>query len=433
MSQSCDLPVIRHELCDMKKTSDSLDITAPTRQRLSRWWAVAGLMLLASTWRLWIPQTEFPQVPVFRWSGTIPAWLEWSYLFLLVVALVRIALRREDKVEWLVAAGSLFLLTLIDQHRLQPWAYQIWLMSFVFASPKAATTDDEDEGPLRRLWLRLDSIALLKSLTISIYFWSAISKCDRAFVATHGQTLVQALGSALRVEVADWPVAVRWWFAAAIPVAELLVALGLCWNRTQRPALLGAISLHGILLIALGPFGLNHSPGVLLWNLAFAGHDWLLFGHERSPLHVAQPECSFFKVVRGLIVCACLWPLAEPFGGCDHWLAWSVYSTRTERVSVTLSEEGVKRLPPDVRRLVANGELPLDHWSLDVLGVPVYPQERFQLGLVEWLRLRCGDDNIVEATVIRPASRATGEVVAQRFSAEQLDERLDSFWLNARP
>lgn len=55
-------------------------------------------------------------------------------------------------------ATALSVLILIDQHRLQPWAWQLLLMSCVFATRSANAT------------------RLLMLLTISVYFWSAVSK-----------------------------------------------------------------------------------------------------------------------------------------------------------------------------------------------------------------------------------------------------------------
>jgi hypothetical protein len=134
-----------------------------------------------------------------------------------------------------------------------------------------------------------------------------------------------------------------------------------------------------------------------------------------------------------VILFAALWPITESFGLCDHWLAWSVYSTRTERVSVMLSAEGIRRLPAPAQGLITGGELPLDRWSLASLQVPIYPQLRFQLGVVEWLRQRCGADNVVEVIVVVPGSRLTGDAATEFLPADQVPHRLLTFWVNGFP
>ena len=126
----------------------------------------------------------------------------------------------------------------------------------------------------------------------------------------------------------------------------------------------------------------------------------------------------------------CVWPMSAHRGLCDHWLAWNVYSSRIERVGVTLTEEGVRRLPEPARRLVVDGELWLDRWSLVALDVPIYPQLRFQFGVVESLRRRCGAENLVEVSVQH--SQSEGGFL-ERLTVEDFDERRHLFWINAQP
>ncbi|TXT28457.1 MAG: hypothetical protein FD138_2587 [Planctomycetota bacterium] len=94
---------------------------------------------------------------------------------------------------------------------------------------------------------------------------------------------------------------------------------------------------------------------------------------------------------------------------------------------MTLTDEGLRRLPESARRCVADGELPLDRWSLTALDVPIYPQLRFQFGVVEWLRQRCGEENLVELIVQKGGSGI------ERLTVEQLDERRREFWISTRP
>ncbi len=402
-------------------------------RRLARWWAFAGLTLFAATWKLWTPQTEFPQMPLLGWAGSLPLFVDWLAFGVLLGALILATWNPDSRRNWLMFAVSLSVLILLDQHRLQPWAWQLLLFSICWTLA--------DVGQVFNLPYML--------LTISIYFWSSVSKFDAGFFASHGQTLVEALFQSVRINAAGWPANVKWWLAFALPLGELLVTIGLCWPRTRRMALIAATALHVGLILALGPLGLGHRPGVLLWNIAFVGHDWLLFGRrasgvskvtrsvsegERSADIDSRPnalERSPSLTLRvTFILIACVWPITERWGLCDHWLAWSVYSTQIERVGVTLTEEGAQRLPESARRLVVDGELWLDRWSLNALDVPIYPQLRFQFGVIEGLRRRCGADNVVEVNV-QHSQRDGGAV--ERLTVEQCDERNRAFWINTRP
>ncbi len=392
---------------------------------LRRWWAVAGLALFGATWKLWTPQSEFPQVPLFGWAGSLPLFVDWLVLGVLLGSLASNVRRPDSRRSWIAFAVSLGVLIVLDQHRLQPWAWQLLLMALWWSSARAGQVT------------HLPCIAL----TISIYFWSAISKLDANFVASHGQTLIESLFRSVGINAMNWPASVKSWLAAFLPVGELLVAIGLCWPRTRRAALIAATALHVGLILALGPLGLGHRPGVLLWNLAFIGHNWLLFGQrtcgsftptrsvsERTSLPTSRAPSLTLRV--SLLVFVCVWPVTERWELCDRWLAWSVYSARSERVSVTLTDEGLRRLPESVRSCVTDGELPLDRWSLAALDVPISPQLRFQFGVVEWLRRRCGEENLVEV-IVQHSHGAVGEI--ERLTVEQCDERRRMFWINAQP
>ena len=241
--------------------------------RLRRWWAICGLALFAVTWRLWVPQTVFPQVPLFRWGSVLPSAVDGACFGSMIVALIAAAIGlprfARTQITWplfaVACAGSI----VFDQHRLQPWAWLLLLMSLLFRC-----SDEGKSSTAGRL--RMPSAeTLLQWLTISIYFWSAVSKFDRSFFATHGPTLVEALFRS--IGAVGWPGTVKWWLAVALPLGELAIAVGLSWPRGRRLALWCAIGLHLALILALGPFRLGHRPGVLLWNVAFIGHDWLLF------------------------------------------------------------------------------------------------------------------------------------------------------------
>ena len=393
---------------------------------LRRWWAIAGLALFGATWRLWTSQTEFPQVPLFGWASALPSFLDGLVFGVLLASLAFAAWKPDSRRIWMTLTVTLSALIVLDQHRLQPWAWQLLLLAFWWGTANVGQVFNLPVKP--RDW-QVENLPHV-ALTISIYFWSAVSKLDAEFFVSHGPTLVEALLGAIHIDATAIPVRMKWWLATMLPLGELLVAVGLCWPRTRRAALIGATGLHVGLLLALGPLGLGHRPGVLLWNVAFLGHDWLLFGRQCKGVRMTMRRSSLVTIRAGVLALACLWPLTECWGWCDRWLAWSVYAARSERVSVTLTAEGQRRLPESARRCLVEGELRLDHWSLAALDAPIYPQLRFQFGVVEWLRRNCGDDNLVEVLVQH--SQGVGGTI-ERITVEQLSERRRQFWIGAQP
>lgn len=135
--------------------------------------AVGLLSLIAATWKLWIPQSAFPQVPLLRAACELPGWIDWTCLAVLIVASVAlfIAARpgRFRRISAAAVASALAAFFVLDQHRLQPWAWQFFLLSLLLALA--------DDSTVRRGWVWL---------VISIYFWSAVSKLDYTFC--HDQT-----------------------------------------------------------------------------------------------------------------------------------------------------------------------------------------------------------------------------------------------------
>ena len=133
-------------------------------RRLAAWTAISSLALMAATWRLWIPQTIYPQVPAFESLCTAPAWLDWLGLGGTLIGLVILALTSRRRAVQFGCASvlvSLLLLFSLDQHRFQPWAYELWLFCMI--------------------WLccfDFDRLKLMRWLLISVYFYSAFGNLD---------------------------------------------------------------------------------------------------------------------------------------------------------------------------------------------------------------------------------------------------------------
>ena len=419
--------------------ADSID---PDRALLLRYaLASAGLTLFAATWRLWTPQTVYPQVPLFGWACQLPRWLDWCGAGGIVASLL-VVLFADPRIRGgAYALGSFAFclagLMLLDQHRIQPWAYQFLLIAIVLAVLPS--------GP-GIFWLRV--------LTVSIYFHSAVTKLDASFLETLGQRFLDVPFGLIQVSIENWPLPVRGMAAAVFPVGELLIAVGLCLPRVRRGALAAAIAMHFAMFLILGPWGLQHRAGVLIWNVFFAVQDWILFGRSvsriagsasNSPNDVSNAESpvkvSAVRLMEGLIVAAVLLPLLEPWGLWDHWPGWGLYASRAQRVTVFVHEAGRRRLPREIQAFLISTEpsdpwqrLRIDRWSLDVLAAPIYPQSRFQLGVAAALDRCYGLNEQLEVDIEEAADRWTGERSRHRLrGGRPLAEACEAYWFNGRP
>jgi hypothetical protein len=451
---------------------------------------VAGSLcvLIGATWPLWLPRGEFPRVPFFGWCAGIPDWLSLTVLvgFGLAALATAICGARFRASRWaaMVWVLALLVLVLADQHRLQPWVYQLVVLEILLTGVSAA-----------------ESIALARMLVASIYFFSALSKLDRSLFDAGGGQIVDGLVRCFGLAGAlgdDNRILLR-----GLVVSEMLVAVGLCWRRSRKFAWPASIVMHVLLLAALSPWGAPSKPAVLLWNAYFILQNVILFGvagelpavapAATSPPAVAtgwhwrlarqwsvvglrewlvrlgamptgfgghvghtkdmptqsrghgtqqlEPVGLVGWLARGLAAFVILFPLTQPFGLCDVWPAWAVYATGPERLRILIGEKDRGRLPESARAHVGSPRFEdglclvrIDRWSLDACDAPLYPQNRFRLGVALALADRTG---LIESIVVEidgPADRFTGKRTTRRLEGRSaIVAELARYWLNGFP
>ena len=274
-------------------------------RNLFRLLAGGYVILLVSTWPLWISSGGFPQVPLFHVLIEAPRSIDWGLIVLLIIALLAIALSKDftyRKRACVISAASSLGLVCLNQHRFQPWVWQFFILSLVLAAAQASTA--------RLAW---------RWLTIGIYFWSGLSKLDSEFGLQHGQFLLEGLFKSVGLTnfLRSWPSGIRHSVASAFPAVEFLIALGLSWQITRRTAVYGAAMMHLCLFLALGPLGQNHQPGVLVWNLFFLVQNAIVF--RRQPIEAVQepntPNITTFgfgdRFAKLVVAAALIWPATE--------------------------------------------------------------------------------------------------------------------------
>lgn len=381
-----------------------------------RFLAAFGLALMTSSWPLWTPQTVYPQVPLFGWARGLPMWLDWIFCGTLLASLVALltggALRRSAAAvdtapavrPWRAAvsrAGWLGLLLafaaacLTDQHRCQAWAWQFALVAILMLLARKSSA----------------ALTCVRLLVISVYLYSGLSKFDHAFITGYGQQLWSALLLPAGISLELQSETLRRVLAAGLPLAEFAAGLALFWPRSRRWGTLAVILMHGLLILALGPFGLNHEPGVLFWNMFFIAQAVVLFGSARRLESAQVPESdrpgaatrsasrlrawSDEQALALALTAMLLVPLLEPWGWIDPWPGWALYAANPERVVVQIDVSGEFSLPDQLQPFFTEpefysrwGRLDLGRWSASALGAPIYPEDRFRFGAARAIGLR---------------------------------------------
>jgi hypothetical protein len=424
-------------------------------------WTSATIVLVGLTWRLWTGTSDFPQVPLFSWLVDFPpivdqllsAGLMISCIILLthsigficfqaIACAVRINFSRKTRVEIVTAATWLFIVSLaglflLNQHRLQPWAWQFMLYALIavvtsgFQSahgPHDQATAAAKDNP-RVFGVRSnDCITAARWFTASIYFHSAIGKFDYQFIHGLGRQLAEAglellgLGSILRFDL----------LPVSMPAFELAIAIVLLIAPLKKWGVIMAVVFHGTLLVTLGPWGMNHHTGVLVWNLFFAAITTVLFWpyfFAGPSTAESTPDKSLVErlpiTIHSLILTTILvgYPLLPM---CDHWLAWGLYSPNNSRADLEV-------IRPNEAEVSRFDRVDLGAKSLQALNIPLYPEARFQLGVAIAIE-QSGELQSPCRIIIRSRSdRFTGKRESIDFSPTRWQRSPVDFFFNWHP
>jgi hypothetical protein len=403
----------------------------PTAEELGRSFArvrlalgVCTLAMLILSWPLWVDTPEFPRVPFVPRIPELHGPASWVAYGLLLAAVAASA----AGFAWRLLLGlSIVLLVALvaqDQHRFQPWVYQYLMTGLALATCS-----------------RAKALGLARLFIVALYAHSGLSKLDVSFCRELGNTFLETSVRPLGLVPAHWPLALRTGAILAMPAAELLIAIGLCFPQTRRAALVGAIGLHAALIGVLGPWGLGHSTIVLVWNASLVVEDVLLFGSiARDPVPGAERETLLSGLTTWAFLLATLLPFGERWGIWDTWPSFALYASHPEKTEVLVHEDDLAILPAAVARYVATGgsgpwrRLNLTNWSRAVRGVPVYPQARAGTGLAEALAAQTSGRQPIGLIVWSRADRWTGRRTRlECWGLGAIRRRGDSYRLNAHP
>ncbi|MGB7328166.1 MAG: hypothetical protein WBD31_25040, partial [Rubripirellula sp.] len=302
--------------------------TNHTEWTFQRFWAGLAIGLICATWRLWFPSvadSSYPAIEFFESLAGCPEWILDATSFVIVAALIAIAgfgnATPIVRTGWIVVVVGLVVSFALDQHRMQPWAYQLAIYALMFASL--------DPTRLRR-WII--------PMAASVYIYSAMGKFDFQFAHTVGQDFLAAVARPIGVNLDAVNETTRARLAMVFPATELLAGLALLIRRVRRVAGVIIMVMHATLIAILGPWSLDHSLGVLTWNAAlmFQAYWWMVRRPSLSPTTAShddgdkkQPGTLWTQLTMLVVVLALVAPLTERWGVWDHWLSWSLYSPHT--------------------------------------------------------------------------------------------------------
>jgi hypothetical protein len=409
-------------------------------------WSVTGLILFSATWPLWWNSDSiFPAVPFVggisapRFEAGLTIGLLASLLIVLISSICKYS-------QWTRRASVLFVLcdavsVLFNQHRLQPWMYHFLILGAVgaLACNRADQSSDvesqsdndsvDESSPTFRNLLSTHA-GLLLVVTSSIYIWSGWSKLDYSFANSYGQLFVDTLVEPLGFRTHLWSDSARQVTALALPLGEVLAGVLILLRRTRNIGFGLSLMMHVSLLMIVGPLGLRHENGVLIWNIFFIVQNVFLW--RILPKGSAQPTTS--RRARVLVILVVVLPSLRMFGSLDNWPAWAVYASNSARVHVLIDTTTVESDFPmyylEPRRVQTTYEyFRIDRWSIVSSNAPVYPQDRYYVAIC--LRLYETNPNLKMEFVWESASnRWTGKRTQHVLrTKDELLEFSNRYWL----
>jgi len=331
--------------------------------------------LVICSWPLWWGNSSFPQVPLLPvvpgilWSRILTAAFVMSAILIAARPISAVSGKFLSRCPVVVALLAGLAMVVLNQHRLQAWHWLFLLNLFwrLLLPDKAWFT-------------------VMRHTISSVYVCSALSRISAAPLSGMPGAIVFKSLAMLGFSDLSPDSRLPMVFCHSLILSELLVGLLLLTKRTRSAGCIGAILLHVSLLIVLGPFGLNHHAGVLLWNLCFLCVVPVLFWRD-TPAEIMEAK-KLNGVTRTAIMLTWLFPLSGLIGLADNWPSWQLYSSRPESWILLVHRDDCNQLPRTVAEFTGEPSplsdwcpIKLDRWSLAETGSPLYPEDRFQLAV----------------------------------------------------
>lgn len=384
------------------------------------------LLLMLSTWKLWTRQNDFPTVPLL--PITIPALVlpvASAILFLTCLLIIYRSVLNQgthttpqgaDRRLCGIALISGLIPVLCNQHCLQAWHWLFLVtMLLTVTSPAQAL------------------VPSLRMIIGTLYICSGLSR-----ITTNPQAGVAGMITRQLLDLLPGtgpldPASVNL-LCHSLTLIEIVTGC-LLFSTSKLPTTLGitlSILMHAALLLALGPFGLNHHAGVLFWNLCFPVIVPILFFNRPSP----APGAAKWPVGALLVG---VFSVSGLFGFADNWPSWQLYSSRPESWTLWIHRTDTPQLPGSLQNWLAASSqdnwipIRLDRLSLQSTGSPLYPEDRFQLAVISEVLRKIPATVQIRVTIEEPHpflwwTRSSRELPS-RLSIEQQHA---NFLLNSR-
>jgi hypothetical protein len=329
--------------------------------------AVATLVCVAFSWRLWISTRLYPLAPLFGLVPPFPYPLDLAVAAVLVGLLVALAVRPLSVPLAAGVVGLFAVLFVQDQSRLWPSFYEFFFLFLMLVARRPGGGEPE----------AVRTLAGMRCVVAAVYFWGGFQKLTPHFFREEFPWFVRPLTDLVPFEVPFLPV-----LGMAAAVAEMLIGIGLLTTRFRRLALAEALVMHAVILVCIGPIRSNWNDSAWIWSLASAVLAVALF-RGAPPFDVRQlvaaPPLRCLPQALAVVFVG-LMPVLNNVNRWDSALSFNVYTGNVSSGFILMAPEAAARLPAEITRHVARqGEwavLDVGAWSMAEFNAGAYPEDR---------------------------------------------------------
>jgi hypothetical protein len=165
-----------------------------------------------------------------------------------------------------------------------------------------------------------------------------------------------------------------------IPLFEMTFGITLFIKRTRKFAIIFSIAMHIILMLVVGPGGVNYNLTVWSWNIAMIVFLLLLWNSKANYIQLktlSKPSLNWLPAIAWIFL-----PMLNFVGYWDYFLSSSLYSGRVDVCFIKVINPPKKfELEKYYKQKKAGDSLNIETiavqtWSMDELDIPPFPQKR---------------------------------------------------------
>lgn len=265
---------------------------------------------------------------------------------------------------------------LLDTVRWQPWEFMYLCMFLVvitnFSKPK-------------------NIIFLFHLLFVATYLFGGLHKLNRDFLTSAWISMILKDFLGLSMEVI---LKYKLFFVGlVVPIIEILLAACLFFFKSKKKISYLIIAMHVIILIIIGPFGLDYNLVIWPWNLAII---FILFIIYAFPIENIQRKMilnnSYWLILWFLM------PILSFFGYWYYTFSFRLFSGKADQLYICVINRN-KDLEPylEAKKSKLWGDKPyviVQNWAMSEIKSGPFPENKIYRKIGFEIKKKYGDKNV---------------------------------------